>query len=163
MDKLVVTDDTEFYGFLNGMKIEDAEKIAEILHSPAICSIYENDTFASVVEEIIKRHGTFYTGIEAKEIAPWEIRDTTVFVAKFHYIEGDIKSTNPAYKDFDWCVLDNIQYGNRSFWCRGYYVDTVGKNAKRIEEYIKNQLKEDQINEQMTFKGMEDPFTGSKK
>ena len=55
------------------------------------------------------------------------------------------------------------KYGNRSFWCRGYYVDTVGKNAKRIAEYIQNQLKEDQINEQMTIRGWDDPFTGSKK
>ena len=54
------------------------------------------------------------------------------------------------------------KYGNRSFWCRGYYVDTAGKNAKRIEEYIKNQLKEDQIHDQMTIRGWEDPFTGSK-
>ena len=54
------------------------------------------------------------------------------------------------------------KYGNRTFWCRGYYVDTVGKNAKRIEEYIKNQLKEDQINDQMTIRGWDDPFTGSK-
>ena len=54
------------------------------------------------------------------------------------------------------------KYGNRSFWCRGYYVDTAGKNAKRIEEYIKNQLKEDMIHDQMTLRGWEDPFTGSK-
>ena len=51
-----------------------------------------------------------------------------------------------------------FKYGNRSFWCRGYYVDTVGKNAKRIAEYIQNQLKEDQ----MTLREMKDPFTGSK-
>ena len=55
------------------------------------------------------------------------------------------------------------KYGNRSFWCRGYYVDTAGKNAKRIQEYIKNQLKEDQIHDQMTIRGWEDPLTGSKK
>lgn len=54
------------------------------------------------------------------------------------------------------------KYGNRSFWCRGYYVDTVGKNAKRIEEYIKNQMKEDQLHDQMTLKEYQDPFTGSK-
>ena len=54
------------------------------------------------------------------------------------------------------------KYGNRSFWCRGYFVDTVGKNAKQIEEYIRNQLKEDQLTEQMTLKEYEDPFTGSK-
>ena len=54
------------------------------------------------------------------------------------------------------------KYGNRSFWCRGYYVDTVGKNAKKIEEYIRNQLKEDQISDQMTLKEYTDSFTGSK-
>lgn len=54
------------------------------------------------------------------------------------------------------------RYGNRSFWCRGYYVDTAGKNAKRIETYIKNQLKEDQIEDQITMKEYTDPFTGSK-
>ena len=54
------------------------------------------------------------------------------------------------------------KYGNRSFWCRGYYVDTVGKNAKRIAEYIQNQLKEDQVSDQMTIRGWDDPFTGSK-
>ena len=52
------------------------------------------------------------------------------------------------------------KYGNRSFWCRGYYVDTVGKNAKKIEEYIRNQLKEDQISDQMTLREYQDPFTG---
>ena len=54
------------------------------------------------------------------------------------------------------------KYGNRSFWCRGYYVDTVGKNAKRIAEYIQNQLKEDQVSDQMTIRGWNDSFTGSK-
>ena len=54
------------------------------------------------------------------------------------------------------------KYGNRSFWCRGYYVDTVGKNAKRIEEYIRDQLKEDQLSDQMTLREYQDPFTGSK-
>lgn len=54
------------------------------------------------------------------------------------------------------------KYGNRSFWCRGYYVDTVGKNKKKIEEYIRNQLKEDQIHDQMTMREFDDPFTGGK-
>ena len=43
------------------------------------------------------------------------------------------------------------KYRNREFWCRGYYVDTVGKNAKKIEEYIRNQLREDQLGEQLTM------------
>lgn len=54
------------------------------------------------------------------------------------------------------------KYRNREFWCRGYYVDTVGKNEKKIEEYIKNQLKEDEVNGQMTIFDF-DPFTDSKK
>lgn len=54
------------------------------------------------------------------------------------------------------------KYGNRSFWCRGYYVDTAGKNTKRIAEYIKNQLKEDKMYDQMSFRDYGNPFTGSK-
>lgn len=54
------------------------------------------------------------------------------------------------------------KYGNRHFWARGYYVDTVGRNKKQIQEYIRNQLAEDQIAEQMSIKEYIDPFTGSK-
>ena len=54
------------------------------------------------------------------------------------------------------------KYGNRHFWCRGYYVDTVGRNKERIAEYIRNQLKEDIMNDQLSFKEFVDPFTGSK-
>ena len=53
------------------------------------------------------------------------------------------------------------KYGNRHFWCKGYYVDTVGKNESRIAEYIQNQLKEDQMGDQLTMSGY-GPFTGSK-
>ena len=52
------------------------------------------------------------------------------------------------------------KYGNRHFWCRGYYVDTVGKNAAKIAEYVRNQLKEDEEYDQMTLKEYIDPFTG---
>jgi putative transposase len=52
------------------------------------------------------------------------------------------------------------KYGNRYFWCRGYYVDTVGKNAKKIEEYIRKQLQEDIANDQISLKEYMDPFTG---
>ena len=58
----------------------------------------------------------------------------------------------------------NLKYkhGNRSFWCRGYYVDTVGKNTKKIAEYIQKQLEEDRLQDQLTFREYEDPFKGSK-
>ena len=54
------------------------------------------------------------------------------------------------------------KYGNRSFWCRGYYVDTAGKNTKKIAQYIQNQLKEDQLTDQMTLKEYMDPLAGNK-
>ncbi len=52
------------------------------------------------------------------------------------------------------------KYGNRHFWCRGYYVDTVGRNEKKIKEYIQNQLKEDYYTDQISIKEYYDPFTG---
>ena len=54
------------------------------------------------------------------------------------------------------------KYGNRHFWCRGYYVDTVGRNEKKIAEYVRNQLQEDIIADQLSLKEYIDPFTGSK-
>ena len=52
------------------------------------------------------------------------------------------------------------KYGNRHFWCRGYYVDTVGKNEKAIKTYIQNQLQDDIANDQISLKEFIDPFTG---
>ncbi|MER2060766.1 MAG: IS200/IS605 family transposase, partial [Niallia sp.] len=58
----------------------------------------------------------------------------------------------------------NLKYrsGNRKFWCRGFYVDTVGRNKKQIQEYIRNQLKEDYMADQLTLFEEFDPFTGEK-
>ena len=52
------------------------------------------------------------------------------------------------------------KYGNRHFWARGYYVDTVGRNKKQVQEYIRTQLQEDQIADQIGLKEFVDPFTG---
>ena len=52
------------------------------------------------------------------------------------------------------------KYGNRHFWCRGYYVSTVGRNRRAIEQYIRNQLQEDYTDDQMSIKEYIDPFTG---
>ena len=52
------------------------------------------------------------------------------------------------------------KYGNRHFWCRGYYVDTVGRNKEAIKKYIANQLQEDKLHEQLSLKEYIDPFTG---
>jgi len=54
------------------------------------------------------------------------------------------------------------RYENRKFWCRGFYVDTVGRNKKQIQEYIRNQLKEDYMADQLTLFEEFDPFTGEK-
>ena len=61
---------------------------------------------------------------------------------------------------FDKHANMKYRYGNREFWCRGYYVDTVGKNKKAIAEYIRNQLQKDLAYEQMSIKELVDPFTG---
>ena len=73
------------------------------------------------------------------------------------YLKG--KSSQMIYEKW---ANARFKYRNRAFWCRGYYVDTVGKNAKKIEEYIRNQLKEDLEAEQLELE-IEDPFTGNKR
>ena len=74
------------------------------------------------------------------------------------YLKG--KSSTMLYEQFGEL---KYKYRNREIWCRGYYVDTVGKNAKMIEEYIQNQLEEDLASDQITLKEYIDPFTGSKR
>lgn len=61
---------------------------------------------------------------------------------------------------FDQFANMKYRYGNRQFWCRGYYVDTVGRNKKVIAEYIRSQLEEDKQVERLTMKELIDPFTG---
>ena len=63
---------------------------------------------------------------------------------------------------FDKFANLKYRYGNRHFWCRGYYVDTVGKNEKKIAEYIRTQLQSNIVDDQMTLKEYIDPFTGEK-
>ena len=74
---------------------------------------------------------------------------------------GTLKSKS-ALMIFDRHANLKYKYGNRNFWCRGYYVDTVGKNEKKIKEYIKNQLEEDYTKDQITLKEYIDPFTGNR-
>ena len=72
------------------------------------------------------------------------------------YLKG--KSSTMLYEQFGDL---KYKYRNREFWCKGYYVDTVGKNESRIAEYIANQLKEDELGEQLVIPGTS-PFTGRK-
>ncbi len=75
------------------------------------------------------------------------------------YLKG--KSSVLIYEKFGEL---KYKYRNREFWCRGYYVDTVGKNTKAIAEYIRHQLEEDKMGEQLTMLGKanDNPFTGGK-
>ena len=73
------------------------------------------------------------------------------------YLKG-----NSGLMIFDRHANLKYKYGNRHFWARGYFVDTVGKNKKKIQEYIRNQLQQDQIADQLSLKEFVDPFTGSK-
>ena len=71
------------------------------------------------------------------------------------YLKG--KSSLTIYEKY---ANLKYKYGNRHFWCRGYYVSTVGRNKTAIESYIRNQLQEDHAEEQLTIKEYVDPFTG---
>ena len=79
-------------------------------------------------------------------------------VAQFvGYLKG-----KSALMIFDRHANVKYKYGNRHFWCRGYYVDTVGKNEKKIAEYIREQLQSDIMEDQISLKEFVDPFTGEK-
>jgi putative transposase len=75
------------------------------------------------------------------------------------YVVGYLKGKS-SLMIFDRHANLKYKYGNRHFWCRGYYVDTVGRNRKAIEEYIRNQLQEDIMADQISMKEYIDPFTG---
>ena len=62
---------------------------------------------------------------------------------------------------FDRHANMKYKFGNRKFWARGYFVDTVGCNEKALREYIQNQLQEDKLADQMSIKEFIDPFTGT--
>ena len=74
---------------------------------------------------------------------------------------GYLKSKS-ALMIFDRHANLKYRYGNRNFWARGYFADTVGKNEKEIRNYIRNQLEKDYIKDQISFKELIDPFTGER-
>lgn len=79
-------------------------------------------------------------------------------VAQFvGYLKG-----KSALMIFDRHANLKYKYGSRHFWCRGYYVDTVGKNETKIAEYIREQLESDKMEDQISLKEFTDPFTGEK-
>ena len=74
-------------------------------------------------------------------------------------IMGDLKGKS-SLMIFEKYANLKYKYGNRHFWCRGYYVDTVGRNKKVIEQYIRKQLQDDHEEDQLSIKEFVDPFTG---
>ena len=115
---------------------------------------------ANILSTLCKRKGVEI--IEA-EVCPDHIHmlvsiPPKVAVSSFMgYLKG--KSSVLIYEKFGEL---KYKYRNREFWCRGYYVDTVGKNTKAIAEYIRHQLEEDKMGEQLTMlgKSKDSPFTG---
>jgi len=99
--------------------------------------------------------------ILAAEACPDHIHMLIEIPPKFSVAEimGYLKGKS-SLMIFDRHANLKYKYGNRHFWCRGYYVDTVGKNEKRIAEYVRNQLQEDVLADQLSFKEFTDPFTG---
>jgi putative transposase len=113
-----------------------------------------------IIRMLCERKGI--TIIEA-ELCPDHVHMLVEIPPKYSVadIVGYIKGKS-SLMIFDRHANFKYKYGNRHFWCRGYYVDTVGKNAKKIEEYIRQQLQEDIAADQITMKEYIDPFTGEK-
>ena len=113
---------------------------------------------ANILSMLCKRKGV---KIVEAEVCPDHIHmlveiPPSISVSSFvGYLKG--KSTLMI---FDRHANLKYKYGNRQFWCKGYYVDTVGRNKKVIAEYIRNQLAEDKISDQISIKEYFDPFTG---
>ena len=94
----------------------------------------------------------------------WNCKYHIVFIPKIavSIFMGYLKGKS-SLMIFDRYANLKYKYGNRTFWCRGYYVDTVGRNKERIVQYIKNQIEEDKIMDQMTLKEYFDPFNVEEK
>ena len=97
------------------------------------------------------------------EVCPDHIRMLIEIPPKYSVaqIMGFLKGKS-SLMIFDRHANLKYKYGNRHFWARGYYVDTVGRNKRQIAEYIRNQLQEDEIADQMSIQEYIDPFTGSR-
>jgi len=104
-----------------------------------------------------------YKGIEIieAEACPDHIHMLVSIPPKYSVsqIMGYLKGKS-SLQIFDRHANLKYKYGNRQFWCKGYYVDTVGRNKKAIQQYIRNQLQEDIAGDQISLQEYIDPFTG---
>ena len=118
------------------------------------------EDIGKIIRDLLTRKGIKI--IEA-ELCPDHIHMLIEIPPKYSVSEimGYVKGKS-SLMIFDRHADLKYKYGNRNFWCRGYFVDTAGKNAKKIQEYIRNQLKEDYTKDQISIKEYIDPFSGQK-
>ena len=100
----------DFFGFLIGQDVELVKIATEYFNEEAQSEIYPNDTTQAVVEEVILRDGEFFTGLEAKEIAPWEIQHTNLCFARFKYLDNEERPIESGWADYDWVALSPLQH-----------------------------------------------------
>lgn len=158
---------------INGKVILMANKSNSLAHTKWMCKYhivfipkYRRKAIYGVYKESIREiliQLCRYKGVEILEghLMPDHVHmlvsiPTKISVSQFMgYLKG-----KSSLMIFDRHANLKYKYGNRQFWCKGYYVDTVGRNKKAIAEYIRNQLQEDKISDQLTIKEYYDPFTG---
>ena len=111
-----------------------------------------------ILRELCKWNGI---GILEAEVCPDHIHMLLMIPPKYSFssIMGYLKGKSSLMIYDKWCDI-RYKYRNREFWCRGYYVDTAGKNTQKIAQYIRDQLKSDTEESQLTLDL--DPFTGNK-
>lgn len=107
---MIIENSKDYYGFLNGYDIIDAAKLTEELRKPSLENINDVTIASDVVEEVIRRDGDFFTGTEAKPIAPWDIKYTNVYFARYKFYDDEPRPVNPAYHTYDWIPLLVAQY-----------------------------------------------------
>ena len=158
---------------INGKVILMANKSNSLAHTKWMCKYhivfipkYRRKAIYGVYKESIREiliQLCRYKGVEILEghLMPDHVHMLVSIPPKISVSQfmGYLKGKS-ALMIFDKHANLKYKYGNRHFWCRGYYVDTVGKNAKKIEEYVKNQMQEDLEYDQMSLKEYIDPFTG---
>ena len=132
----------------------------------SVCPKYRRQViYGEIKKEIgaILRKLCEYKGVEIveAEACPDHIHMLVSIPPKYSVAEfvGYLKGKS-SLMIFDRFANMKYKYGNRHFWCRGYYVDTVGRNKKAITEYIRNQIQDDIAYEQISMKEYVDPFTG---
>lgn len=131
-----MNDNSLYFGFLNGVHPTLQDRAKRYLSGTSIEKIASHTIASDVVEEIVRRDGTFYTADEARAVAPFEIMYDDIFCASFRYIDGDSKPPNPAYSERNWCCLTVYQYSY------GVYLTRLIAESKLTMDELKEVLKQ---------------------